>query len=41
MSYAHTSLAIDSKLDIASKYNELVELTSDGDSLYVRAREVV
>ena len=41
MAYAHTSLAIDSKLDIVSKYNELVELTSDGDSLYVRAREVV
>ena len=41
MSYAHTNLSIESNLDIVSKYKELVELTSDGDSLYVRAREVV
>ena len=41
MSYAHTNLSIDSKLDIASKYKELVDVTSNGDSLYIRAREVV
>ena len=38
MSYAHTSLSIESKLDIVSKYQELVEVTSNGDSLYIRAR---
>lgn len=38
MAYAHTSLAIESKLDIASKYQELVDVTSNGDSLYIRAR---
>lgn len=41
MAYSHTSLAIESKLDIVSKYQELVEVTSNGDSLYVRAREVI
>lgn len=41
MAYSHTNLSIDSKLDIASKYSELVEVTSNGDSLYVRAREVI
>ena len=41
MAYSHTSLAIDSKLDIASKYQELVDVTSNGDSLYIRAREVI
>lgn len=41
MSYTHTSLAIESKLDIASKYQELVDVTSNGESLYVRAREVI
>ena len=41
MAYSHTSLSIESKLDIASKYQELVEVTSNGDSLYIRAREVI
>ena len=38
MAYSHTSLSIESNLDIASKYQELVEVTSNGDSLYIRAR---
>ena len=29
MAYAHTSLSIESKLDIASKYQEIVEVTSN------------
>ena len=41
MAYAHTNLAIDSKLDIAIKYNELIDISSNGDSLYIRAREVI
>ena len=41
MSYLHTSLAIESKLDIVGKYQELVDVTSNGDSLYIRAREVI
>ena len=41
MSYSHTSLAIESKLDIVGKYKELVDVTSNGDSLYIRAREVI
>lgn len=41
MSYAHTSLSIESKLDIVGKYKELVDVTSNGDSLYIRAREVI
>ena len=41
MSYAHTNLSIESNLDIVGKYQELVEVTSNGDSLYIRAREVI
>ena len=41
MAYSHTSLSIESKLDIIGKYQELVEVTSNGDSLYIRAREVI
>ena len=41
MAYTHTSLSIESKLDIASKYQELVDVTSNGESLYIRAREVI
>lgn len=41
MAYSHTSLSIESKLDIVGKYNELVDVTSNGESLYIRAREVV
>ena len=41
MAYSHTSLSIESNLDIVGKYQELVEVTSNGDSLYIRAREVV
>ena len=39
--YSYTSLAIDSKLDIASKYSELVEVTSNGKNMYVRSGEVI
>ena len=41
MAYTHTSLSIESNLDIVGKYQELVEVTSNGDSLYIRAREVI
>lgn len=41
MAYTHTSLAIESKLDIVSKYQELIDVTSNGESLYIRAREVI
>ena len=41
MAYAHTSLSIESNLDIVGKYKELVDVTSNGDSLYIRAREVI
>ena len=41
MSYAHTSLSIESNLDIVNKYKELIDVTSNGDSLYIRAREVI
>lgn len=41
MAYSHTNLSIDASLDIVGKYQELVEVTSNGDSLYIRAREVI
>ena len=41
MAYAHTSLSIESSLDVVGKYRELIEELAGGDSLYVRAREVV
>ena len=41
MSYVHTNLSIESSLDVVGKYMELIEELAGGDSLYVRAREVV
>ena len=41
MAYAHTSLSIESSVDVVGKYRELIEELAGGDSLYVRAREVV
>ena len=41
MAYAHTSLSINASLDVVGKYRELIEELAGGDSLYVRAREVV
>ena len=41
MAYEHTNLSIESNLDILDKYKQLIEATSDGESLYVRAREVI
>ena len=41
MAYSHTSLSIESSLDVVGKYRELIEELAGGDSLYVRAREVV
>lgn len=41
MAYAHTSLSIDASLDVVGKYRDLIEELAGGDSLYVRAREVV
>ena len=41
MSYTHTVLSINSNIDVVDKYKELIELVTDKDSLYIRAREVV
>jgi hypothetical protein len=41
MAYTHTNLAIDNRLDIVSKYKELVDLTSNGKNMYVRSGEVI
>ena len=41
MSYTHINLSIDASLDVVGKYRELIEELAGGDSLYVRAREVV
>lgn len=41
MSYVHTNLSIDTSLDVVGKYRELIEELAGGDSLYVRAREIV
>lgn len=41
MAYSHTSLSIDSTLDIVGKYKELIDVVSNGESLYIRAREVI
>ncbi len=41
MAYTHTNISIESNLDIVGKYQELVDVTSNGDSLYIRAREVI
>ena len=38
MAYSHTNLAIDSKLDIVSKYSELVEATSNGKKYVCKVR---
>ena len=38
MSYVHTNLSIESSLDVVCKYKELIEVSADGDSLYIRAR---
>ncbi len=38
MAYTHTSLAIETTLDVVSKYKELIEVSADGNSLYIRAR---
>lgn len=41
MAYAHTNLSIESSLDVVGKYREIIEELAGGDSLYIRAREVV
>ena len=41
MAYTHTVLSINSNIDVVDKYKELIELVTDKDSLYIRAREVV
>ena len=41
MAYSHTRLSIDASLDIVGKYQELIDVTSNGESLYIRAREVI
>lgn len=41
MAYTHTVLSIDSNIDVIDKYKELIELVTDKDSLYIRARKEV
>ncbi len=41
MSYTHTNISLETTLDVVSKYKELIEVSADGNSLYIRAREVV
>ena len=41
MAYTHTNISLETTLDVVSKYKKLIEVSADGDSLYVRAREVV
>ena len=38
MSYTHTNISLETTLDVVSKYKELIEVSADGDSLYIRAR---
>ena len=40
MYYTHTSLSVDTSIDVISKYQQLIESAADKDSLYIRAREV-
>ena len=38
MSYVHTDISLETSIDVVSKYKELIEVSADGDSLYIRAR---
>lgn len=35
------TVALDTSLDVSSKYKELVERATDGNSVYVRAKEAL
>lgn len=35
------TIALDTTLDVSSKYNELIERVTDGDSIYVRTKEAL
>ena len=41
MSYTHTNISLETSLDVLDKYNQLINASADGDSLYIRAREVI
>ena len=41
MAFTHTVISIDTSIDVKSKYKELIDLSADKDSLYIRAREIV
>ena len=36
-----TVISLDASLDVINKYNQLIEASANGESLYVRAREVI
>lgn len=38
---ANTVISLDTNIDLIEKYKSLMEASADGDSLYIRAREVV
>lgn len=38
---ANTVISLDTSIDVIEKYKALIEASADGDSLYIRAREVV
>lgn len=38
MAYTHTNISLEPSLDVASKYKELIEVSADGNSLYIIAR---
>lgn len=40
MAYTHTNISLETTLDVVSKYKELIEVSADGNSLYIGAREV-
>ena len=41
MAYTHTNISLETSLDVLDKYNQLINASADGNSLYIRAREVV
>ena len=40
-SYVPTTILMDTSLDVNDKYKQLVEASMDGDSVYVRTKEVL
>ena len=38
---ANTVISLDTNLDLIEKYKSLIEASSDGDSIYIRAKETL